>query len=379
MGQLEAAITTARSSLAENNAKDALKVLKPFKKSLKSTNSSNVELHQIFADIYLDDGQLDKAYPLLVRACELDPEGKVGGSDKFFTLGQIAGGEDGISLLMQGIEIVSSNAGDLLKQDQADKIVSGLLSMIEIWMTDLCMEANAETQCEELIAKAMEVSESQSPEAWAMLGSIRISQQRFADAAEAFTQSWRFFRDKKMSIENSAQQEASNLHSEFVELLQPLLNLAKMCIEMGLYEIALEIEGAIKDIDEDNLEGIYLEGFTHYLICKLELFKHKNPSLHLSPENVYEFNQHFQELPMELSNDSIQEHACEARLILSYMIKLAENSDSKDEVAMELVEGAKGLLPELGGPADMADLIKFRKGEEIGDDEEIEFEDNDET
>lgn len=378
MSQLGSIVAQAKSFLEENNSKEALKALKPLKKSLKSSNSSNVELHQIFADAYLDDGQLEKAYPLLVRACELDPNGTIGGSDKYFTLGQVAGGEDGIRLLMQGIESVSQQAGDVLRQDQADKIVNGLLSMIEIWMTDLCMEPNAESQCEELIAKAMEVSDSKSPEAWVTLGSIRISQQRFDDAVEAFTQSWRFFQEKKTKIEEAIE-SGNATHSEFVDLLQPLLNLTKMCIEMGLYEISLEILAAIKDVDEDNLEGLYLEGFTHYLICKLELFKHKNPSTELNSENVYEFNQHFPELPLELSTESIGEHVREARLALTYMIKLAENSDIRDEVMMELTEGANSLLTELGGPVDITELIRSRKGEEVGDDEDIEFEEIEEA
>lgn len=372
MSTLQEAIAVARNCLGENNAQEALKALKPYRKTLKAENSSNLELLQLFADAYLDDGQLEKSYPLLVKACELDADGSKGGSDKFFTLGQIAGGEDGIRLLIQGIESLSSQAGDVLKQEQADKIVSGLLSMIEIWMTDLCMEPNAESQCEELIAKAMEVSENQSPEAWVTLGSIRISQQRFPEAVEAFTQSWRYFQEKKARIE-SAVESGSATHTEFVELLQPLLNLAKMCIEMGLYDISLEIESAIKDIDEDNLEGLYLEGFTHYLICKLELFKHNNPSVVLGPENVYEFNQHFQELPLELSSESIQDRVQEARLVLTYLMKLAENLDSNDDVVMELVEGANGLLSELGGPVDISELIKSKRGEEVGDDEEIEI------
>ncbi|SCW04169.1 LAFE_0H07602g1_1 [Lachancea fermentati] len=377
MGELESAISRAREALASSKHKEALNILKPYKKSLKNVNSSNVPLHQIYADIYLENGQLEKAYPLLVHACELDPRGEIGGSEKFFILGQVAGGSDGIQMFMQGIESISSQAGDSLQQEQADKIVSGLLSMIEIWMTDLCMEANAESQCEELIAKAMEVSENQSPEAWSVLGSIRISQQRFLEAIEAFSQSWKYFQVKKEAIEEAAKNVASaSLHSEFVELLQPLLNLSKMCIEMGLYDISLEIIGAVKDIDEDNLEGYYLEGFTHYLVCKLNLFKLANPNINLSAENVYEFNQHFQELPLDQGNPIIQEDLHEARCALTLAEKLAENNDPDDEFVQEIVGGTRALLQELGGPVDMVQLMKYKKGEEDEDeDEEFEVED----
>lgn len=83
MSELEATIRQAKEALAENNAKKALKILKPFKSSLKKENASNVILNEVFADAYLDNGQVEKAYPILARACELDPEGQVGGPDKF--------------------------------------------------------------------------------------------------------------------------------------------------------------------------------------------------------------------------------------------------------------------------------------------------------
>lgn len=377
MSQLDIAINQAKSALAVNNAKEALKILKPYKKSLKTTNSSNVILHQVYADIYLEHGQLEKAYPLLIRACELDPQGVTGGSEKFFTIGQVTGGKDGISMLVRGIENISSQAGDSLEQEQVDKIVSGLLAMIEIWMTDLCMEPDAELQCEELISKAMEVSESRSPEAWSTLGSIRISQQRFSDANDAFTESWKFFQLKKEAIEKSLEENTGSqklTHTEYVELLQPLLNLTKMCVEMGSYETALHIVGAIKDIDEDNLEGYYLEGFIHYLMCKLELFRLSNPSLELNPGNIYEFNQHFQELPLDLTNESTKESVYEARVSLSFAVKIGENADPDDEIAQELFSGASGLLQELGGPVDITELLKLKNGEEVNDEDAIELE-----
>ena len=174
MSELEATIRQAKEALAENNAKKALKILKPFKSSLKKENASNVILNEVFADAYLDNGQVEEAYPILARACELDPEGQVGGPDKFFTMGQIMGGQDGVSIITRGIMNISNTGGEMLTNVQVEKIVGGLLSMIEIWMTDLCMEPNAEEQCEELIQKAMELTEGKSPETWSTLGSIKI-------------------------------------------------------------------------------------------------------------------------------------------------------------------------------------------------------------
>ncbi|CAB4255671.1 similar to Saccharomyces cerevisiae YDR161W Putative protein of unknown function [Maudiozyma barnettii] len=374
MTNLEETLKNVRVALSENDAKRALKLLKPFKKSLTSENSNNLNLKQVYAEAYLENGQLEKAYPILVSCCEIDPTGAIGGYDKFFTLGQIIGGKDGLNVMQKGIENVSSIKE--MTQEHTNKIVSGLLSMIEIWMTDLCMEPNAESECEQLITNAMEISGESSPEAWLTLGSIRISQQRFKDATIAFTQAWKYFEIKKNEAGKAALDNGAPTHEEYAEMLQPLSSLAKMCMEVGLYDIALKVENAIKDIDEDNLEGYYLEGFTNYLICKVEIFKQQNPDIDLSPENIYEFNQHIQEIPLQLENEAIAEPLQEARVALSFANKLGDNVDSNDEVANELISGTKALLGEIGGVVSDEELQQLRKGVPVDGeiDEEIEIE-----
>ncbi|CDO94002.1 unnamed protein product [Kluyveromyces dobzhanskii CBS 2104] len=372
---MEKAIIDAREQLGVQNAKEALKTLKPFRKSLPNAGKEQLELIQVFADAYLENGQVEKAYSLIQKSCQLDADGKIGGCAKFFSLGQITGGPDGISIIMKGIENISAIAGDSLSQEQAAMMVNGLLAMIEIWMTDLCMEQEAETECEELISKAMEISEGKSSEVWSVLGSIKISQQKFSEASEAFTKAWEFFQLKKSYIEEQLTQGAVSSHAEYLELLQPAISLAKMCIEMGLYEISLQIVGTIKEIDEDNLENYYLEGFTHYLVAKLEQFRQQNPSLQLSPDNIYEFNTHLQELPLDIGNELLKETIYDARAALSFACKISENADPDDEVAKEITEGAAALLNELGGALDVTELMKLKGGEEVTAVDEIDIDD----
>ncbi|CAI4038037.1 hypothetical protein SMKI_04G3760 [Saccharomyces mikatae IFO 1815] len=377
MSDLEVSIKQAKEALDENNAKKALKILKPFKSSLKKENADNVILNEVFADAYLDNGQVEKAYPILARACELDPEGQVGGPNKFFTMGQIIGGQDGVSIITRGIMNISNIGGENLTNDQVEKIVGGLLSMIEIWMTDLCMEPNAEKQCEELIQKAMELTEGKSPETWSTLGSIKISQQKFGEAYEAFSQAWNFFDLKKQEIgndinDNSGTSQRTSLQSEYVDLLQSLLSLAKMCLEVGAYEVALKVIAAVRDIDEDNTEGYYLEGFTYYLMSKLEIFKLNHPEVNLHPENIYEFNQVIQEVPLDLSHEPIAQFIYDSRLALSFALQTGTNADSKDEIVQELLGGANILLQEIGGPLDPSELSRIRKGEIVNENEDFE-------
>ncbi|KAG0664191.1 hypothetical protein C6P45_000676 [Maudiozyma exigua] len=374
MSNLEETLKNVRIALTENDTKRALTLLRPFKKSLNGENSNNLIFKQTYAEAYLENGQLERAYPILTSCCEMDPTGANGGCDKFFTLGQIIGGVDGLGVMQKGLENISNIKN--MTQEDTNKIVSGLLSMIEIWMTDLCMEPNAETECEQLIAKAMEISGETSPEAWLTLGSIRISQQSFSEAAEAFTQAWRYFEIKKNEAGKTAVQNNVPAHEEYADMLQPLSSLAKMCLEVGLYDIALKVENGIKEIDEDNLEGYYLEGFTNYLICKIEMFKEQNPDIELTPESIYEFNSHIQEIPLQLDNANVAEPLHEARVALSFAERLGANADSSDEISNEILSGTTALLEEIGGPVSDEELQQLRKGPSLeGEmDEEIDIE-----
>lgn len=367
MNDLKKNIEQARKLLSQNDAVEALQILKPYRKSLKTINSQNLELQAVFAEVYLENGKAEKAYPLLVNICELDPDGKKGGNDKFFTLGQITGGSEGIQLIYKGIENVSNQSGDEINESQIKKIIGGLLSMIEIWMTDLCMEPEAEEQCEELINKAIEISNGESGEVWLSLGSIRISQQRFEEAIEAFKKSWEFFEKRKIELE----QDSGNIKTqlEYIELLQPLLNLGKMCVEMGEYEVALKICNSIKDIDEDNLECYYLEGFSNYLLAKVNLYKDMTPE-NERIQNIYEFNEKFQELPIDYTNPKYEENIHESRVAFSFLLTIAQNNPKVDEISMELIEGAKNCLEEMGNVIiTMEQLMELRKGANVNEDD----------
>lgn len=198
------------------------------------------------------------------------------------------------------------------------------------------------------------------------MGSIRISQQKFNEACEAFSLAWELFEKKKDEISNNLDSESSGAN-ELVELLQPLLSLAKMCIEVGLYEIALKVIGAVRDIDEDNIEGYYLEGFTTYMIAKVGTFQQQNPTVEMKPETIYEFNQHIQEIALNLEDEIVNGLIQDARISLSFAVKIGEASDPNDEVVSEIVAGANSVLQEIGGEVDAKILMKIKKGEPLED------------
>lgn len=58
---MEKAIAEAREQLDLQNVKQALRILKPYKKSVATGGQDRLDLVQVFADAYLENGQVEKS------------------------------------------------------------------------------------------------------------------------------------------------------------------------------------------------------------------------------------------------------------------------------------------------------------------------------
>ncbi|KIR52584.1 hypothetical protein I315_04828 [Cryptococcus gattii Ru294] len=140
--------------------------------------------------------------------------------------------------------------------------VNALLAMIEIWMSDLCMEESAEGNCDALISRALSILPN-DPEARLSLASIRMSQSRF-DEAKAIA----------MGLYNDFEGR-----EPFDPILPPLparLALARLLLEHHEHLAALDIVSTVREEDTLNVEGAYLEGWALYLRAEALI---ENPAL----------------------------------------------------------------------------------------------------
>ncbi|GMH73386.1 hypothetical protein TL16_g06173 [Triparma laevis f. inornata] len=67
---------------------------------------------------------------------------------------------------------------------------TGYSNIAELWMTDLCMEPEAESSCEAAVLKACENDENKWPDGSQALSSLRLSQRRGGDASEAILKAY---------------------------------------------------------------------------------------------------------------------------------------------------------------------------------------------
>ncbi|OBA19068.1 hypothetical protein METBIDRAFT_47346 [Metschnikowia bicuspidata var. bicuspidata NRRL YB-4993] len=377
---MDTIIHKARAFLQSSQEAKALDLLTP----QIQQHPENVLLLQVFGEALLEANDVETAYTVLTKATQLDPEAKLG-VEKFLYLGQIIGGQDGCSLLniaiqrlQDQLQSVHDNRGgdDPVLQELSKlyptsevlafylikKLNQAIFAEIEIWMTDLCMEPEAEGECDKLISHSLALDDS-NPEAYSLLALIRISQQRQADAEEALSKAWQLFSQKKQDLEVQQNQEGEESSFEYIELVQPLLGLARFAIELGIYDLVPEISSAVAEINDNALDSFYYEALAHSLKAK---------QLYAQATSSTEDYREFQDAVIIASdNEAIQAIVNDAKAALTQGYRVINSADLEASDP-EVVEQVNAMLAEFGGPV-MADLMPSRRTAD--DDEEEGWED----
>ncbi|KIM33223.1 hypothetical protein M408DRAFT_326009 [Serendipita vermifera MAFF 305830] len=144
--------------------------------------------------------------------------------------------------------IDATNAEDA---QQRQTIAKALVAMTEIWLTDLCMEEEAETSCESLLNLALQ-ADPRSSEVLQSMASVRMSQQRPDEARSYVEQAWGLWKDLPSG-------DAS---------LPPIptrLSLTRLFLELSMYKEAMIVLNGVIEVDDQEVEAWYLEGWCFLL------------------------------------------------------------------------------------------------------------------
>ncbi|KAM9900165.1 hypothetical protein OXX79_005300 [Metschnikowia pulcherrima] len=377
---MDSIIQKARAFLQSSQEAKALELLAP----KVSQHPENVSLLQVFGEALLEANDVETAYAVLSKATELDPEAKLG-VEKFLYLGQIIGGSDGCSLLniaiqrlQDQLQSVHDNTGgndpvlqelsrsyptsEVLALYLIKKLNQAIFAEIEIWMTDLCMEPEAEAECDKLISHSLALDDA-NPEAYSLLASIRISQQRQADAEEALNKAWELFAQRKQDLEVQQNQEGEESTFEYIELVQPLLGLARFAIELGMFEVVPQISAAVAEVNDNALDCFYYEALAHSLKAK-QLYA----QAHGITDDYREIDD---ALIVKADTEAIQSCVADARSALTQGYRVINSADLEASDP-EVIDQVNGMLAVFGGPV-MADLMPPRRNDDDDEDWEKEI------
>ena len=135
--------------------------------------------------LLLQAGELEKAQQCLGRAITVQPNQ---GHRKYFSLAQLFSGQESLELFKHGITVLESTLPEIDPNSEDGKemkkeLASAYCAIAELYMTDLCDNPEAETECTQSIQKSVEV-DPQNPESWQTKARLHLIKNEFQQAKD---------------------------------------------------------------------------------------------------------------------------------------------------------------------------------------------------
>ncbi|PIB01454.1 putative assembly chaperone of rpl4 [Cercospora beticola] len=273
---------TALELVEQSQPAEALVVAKQLWSHVKNGSvTEKLPAATLLGEISIELGAADSARDYFEQAVQLDPEGRVpealgGGAEKFLWLAQLCeeGGkqsvqwfEKGVKALQFEIEALENGTGVppgvdqesllLMRVEKKRKLANALCGIVEVYMTDLSWEDDAEARCESLVTEAMGIEDETSAEVLQTLASVRLSQDRREDAQAALKRSLAMWVD--LEPEDPA-----------VPDFPTKVSLSRLLMEAGLESEAMEVLHRLIQEDDQSVEAWYLGGWCQHLLAQRE-------------------------------------------------------------------------------------------------------------
>lgn len=261
-------------------AKEALEV------ALETDDACACAAYNLLGEINVELGEIDTARACFVQAAKLDEDGALaedlgGGPEKFNWLAQLSeeGGADSVTwfdkaatVLRAQIQILTDAAAEAKRkgsaygalekeledkiQEKKRKLAETLCAVVEVYMTDLSWEDDAEARCEALVTEATMLA-PELPDAWQTVANVRVSQSRRDDAVAAL--------ERSLAIWTDLEPEDPR-----VPAFPSRVALTRLLMECEIEKRALEVCERLVEDDDTSVEAWYLGGLAHYTLGEKE-------------------------------------------------------------------------------------------------------------
>ncbi|KAH6854390.1 hypothetical protein B0I37DRAFT_28988 [Chaetomium sp. MPI-CAGE-AT-0009] len=229
----------------------------------------------LLGQIHVELGEVDTARAFFAAAVKVDEDGSLpedigGGPEKFLWLAQLSddGGQDSVSWFERGAAALRSqiqtlteslesrpltrDAQEAIIAEKRKRLAETLCAVVEVYMTDLSWEEDAEQRCETLITEATMLA-PESAETWQTVANVRISQTRTEEAQEALKRGLGLWTD--LAPEDPA-----------VPPFPSRVSLVRLLIEVGMEKEAVEVTERLIAEDDRSVEVLYLGGYAKYIL-----------------------------------------------------------------------------------------------------------------
>lgn len=149
----------------------------------------NTEIMDALATVHLEVGNFMAAKDLFERSMAEKPNV---GFEKYFSYSQMLCGKAAVECVLRGVQILDTKIREEKSRSNdvtflSRSLASAYCTLVEIYMTDLCDEPDAEARCETYVKAAADVDKI-GIEPLQSLARLRICQRRQKDAAVAMTE-----------------------------------------------------------------------------------------------------------------------------------------------------------------------------------------------
>jgi tetratricopeptide (TPR) repeat protein len=266
-----ALLAEASSYLQQGNIEEAIRPAQRALEVLDPESEEALPALNLLGEIHIELGDIGSARQYFLQAASIDEDGTVGediggGAEKFLWLAQLSedGGQDSVDWFEKGASSLRTQIQALLGRKKIDaeveamllekrrKLAVALCGVVEVYMTDLSWEEDAEQRCEALVTEATMVAPTFA-EPWQTLANVRISQQRMEDARAALKRSLDLWQNLPPE-------------SDVVPDFPTRVSLARLLMEADMDAEAIEVLERLVSEDDCSVEVWYLGGWGLYVL-----------------------------------------------------------------------------------------------------------------
>ncbi|BFZ64808.1 hypothetical protein YB2330_005961 [Saitoella coloradoensis] len=263
-------LSRARDALTELSLPESLQLATQACQLLPNACTWTAPL-DFLGEVMVENGDLDSARRVFGESVKRNEDGW----EKCLWLGQLSeeGGLEALGWFERGAAALTAQLqsldADATTKDKAKenelrgKLASAWCGCAELYMTDLCMEPEAEERCEAYTARALDAQPGNS-EALQTLASMRLSQQRDDDARAALRESvagWL----PEASIEGTGVHRAPGTELRDPPPYPARISLVRLLMESNLLPLSLSVLESLQKEDDQIVDLWYLYGWCYFL------------------------------------------------------------------------------------------------------------------
>ena len=240
---------------------------------------NNTNVIEVTGNVCAEQGELEKAKQYFLKAVKLEPDI---GHIKYLYLGQISEGQEAVKYFNNAINILKLKLESILnntkdpgeKQMQQRSINTDIsnvyCSLAEIYMTDCCMEEDAQKLCEYFCKQAIATNDK-NPDSYIVTCNFLLSCNDMVQAKESALKLYDLWR----SLTESQQDNIPTAMS-----YECRVSLIKVLIEIEYFDKVYDIVDQLIEENEDDIRIWYYLGLAKYFLLQADK-NNDNPRFYL--------------------------------------------------------------------------------------------------